>query len=156
MFNFLIFIMFCVAATIHIFVRRKQLKKGEGIDLALLYVLVGGVGVIGAVGFIAHLFFANQVAHMIGWPAGNPFQFEVGCHDGAWALLGFLCLYFRKEFWLATGFGWSFFMLGAAYGHIQQTVIQGDYAPYNFGSILPDLLVPIVILTLLFIKMRRS
>ena len=23
-------------------------------------------------------------------------------------------------------------MLGAAYGHIRETVIKGDYAPYNF------------------------
>src|SRR5262245_16892817 len=59
----------------------------------LLYALVLNVGVIGLpLGFIPHVFFPDQAAHLIGWPAGSPFQFEVGFHDGAWGLLGFLCL----------------------------------------------------------------
>jgi hypothetical protein len=37
-----------------------------------------------------------------------------------------------RRFWLATGLGWSLFMLGATYGHIEQTLRAGDYAPYNF------------------------
>jgi hypothetical protein len=30
---------------------------------------------------------------MISWPPGNPFQFEVGVHDGACGVLGFLCIW---------------------------------------------------------------
>ena len=29
-------------------------------------------------------------------------------------------------------------MLGAAYGHIRETVMRGDYAPYNFFTIFSD------------------
>ncbi len=61
---------------------------------------------------------ADEAAKMIGWPAGNPFQFEVGLHDGAWGLLGFLCVFIGGGFWVATALGWSFFLLGAAYGHV--------------------------------------
>ena len=66
------------------------------------------------------------------------FQLEVGFHDGAWGILGFLCIWIGGLFWLASGLGWSFFMLGATYGHIRETVMRGDYAPYNFFTMFSD------------------
>jgi hypothetical protein len=77
-------------------------------------------------GFIPHVFFADQAAQLIGWPTGSPFEFEVGFHDGGWGLLGLLCLWIGGRFWLATGLGWSFFMLGATYIHIVHTVREGN------------------------------
>ena len=79
------------------------------------------------------------------------FQLEVGFHDGAWGILGFLCIWIGGLFWLATGLGWSFFMLGATYGHIRETVIRGDYAPYNFFTIFSDGFIGIWILVLLYL-----
>lgn len=156
MINNLILLITAILATIHITIKRKVLNKGQIIDLYLLYFLVGGVGIIGGIGFIGHVFYPNQVARMIGWPLGSPFQLEVGFHDGAWALLGFLCLYFRGNFWTATAIGWSFFMLGATYGHIKQTIVHGNFEPYNYGIILPDFLVPLILLTLLVLKYRNQ
>ncbi|HEV3242395.1 MAG TPA: DUF6790 family protein, partial [Methyloceanibacter sp.] len=44
--------------------------------LLLLYALAFGLGVIGLLlGFIPHVFFADQAAHLIGWPPGSPFRF---------------------------------------------------------------------------------
>ena len=109
-----------------------------------------GVGVIGLpMGFIPHVFFPDQTAEPIGWADRSPFQFEVGLYDGAWGVLGFLASGSAALFWLATGLGWSFFMLGAAYGHIRETVIRGDYAPYNFFTMFSDGFIGIWILVLL-------
>ncbi len=125
------------------------------IRLLLLYALVLDVGVVGLVfGFIPHVFFADQTARMIGWPTGSPFQFEVGIHDGAWGLLGFLCLWIGGSFWTATGLGWSVFMLGATYGHIDQTLRAGDFAPYNFLTIFSDGFTAIWLLVLLYLHRR--
>ncbi len=154
MLNNIIILLAALIATIHIFIRRNTLTKSSIINLYLLYFLVAGVGIVGGIGFIGHVFFANQIAEMIGWPTGSPFQFEVGFHDGAWALLGFLCIFIRGNFWLATGIGWSFFMFGAAYGHIREAVLNGNFAPYNTGIILPDLLIPVLLLSLLFLQHR--
>ena len=87
-------------------------------------------------GFIPHIFFPDQAAALIGWPPGSPFQLEVGFH--AWGLLGFLSIWIDGSFWLATGLGSSFFMLGATYGHLHQTLSSGNYAPYNFLTIFSD------------------
>jgi hypothetical protein len=81
------------------------------IHILLLYALVLGVGVIGLpLGFVPHVFFPDKAAELIGW-APSPFQLEVGFHDGAWGILCFLCIWIGGLFWLATGLGWSFFML---------------------------------------------
>jgi hypothetical protein len=157
MINNIVLLITAIIATIHILMYRKELNKSQVIEVYLLYFLFSGVGIIGAISSIGHIFYSDQVARMIGWPSGNPFQFEVGLHDGAWALLGFLCLYFRKIwFWTATVIGWSFFLLGAAYGHIREMIISGNYAPYNAGMILPDILVPIILIILLILKFRAK
>jgi hypothetical protein len=68
-----------------------RVQQGSVVHILLLYALVLGVGVIGLpLGFIPHVFFPDYAAQSIGWPTGSPFQFEVGVHDGAWGVLGFL------------------------------------------------------------------
>jgi uncharacterized protein DUF6790 len=139
---------------IHLFVSREPRTKLRVIQVLLLYALVVGVGVIGLLfGFIPHVFFPEQAAKMIGWPV-SPFQFEVGVHDGAWGVLGFLCIWIGGTFWLATGLGWALFMLGAAYGHIHQVMKTGDFAPYNFLTIFSDGFIGIWLLVLLFLYWR--
>lgn len=152
MLNNIILIIATLLATIHVYRHRQTMKQTDIINTFLLYYLVAGVGVVGTIGFISHVFFANQTAEMIGWPIGSPFQFEVGLHDGAWGLLGFLCIFIRGNFWDATGIGWSFFMLGAAYGHIYQMIVHHNDAPYNAGIIIPDLLIPVILLSLLTLR----
>jgi len=140
---------------IHLGLSRRPRTRGRVIHLLLLYALVLDVGVMCLPrGFIPHVFFADQAARLIGWPPGSPFQFEVGIHDGAWGLLGFLCLWIGGSFWLATGLGWSVFMLGATYGHLDQTLREGDYAPYNFLTIFSDGFIAIWLLLLLYLYWR--
>jgi len=139
----------------HLFISREPRTRLRVVKILLLYALVLGVGVIGLpLGFIPHVFFADETARMIGWPPGSPFQFEVGVHDGAWGVLGFLCIFIGGTFWLATGLGWALFMLGATYGHIHQMVKEGNYAPYNFFTIFSDGFIGIWLLVLLFLYWR--
>jgi hypothetical protein len=142
---------------LHLFVSKVPRTKLRVIHILLLYALVLGVGVIGLpLGFIPHVFFANETARAIGWPTGSPFQFEVGVHDGAWGVLGFLCIWIGGTFWLATGLGWALFMLGATYGHIRDTVLEGNYAPYNFLTIFSDGFIALWLLVLLWLYWRAG
>ncbi len=143
-----------VLALIHLGIKKDTLTREGIIDLFLLYFLVFSAGVQGVISFVGNIFFADQVATMMGWPLGSPFQYEVGMSHGAWALLGFLCIRWHTAFWLATGLGYSFFLLGTAVDHIRQMIYAGDYAAHNTGVILPDVLVPIVLLTLLYMKFK--
>jgi hypothetical protein len=140
---------------LHVMLRAVPRTREGVIHLLLLYALVLDVGVIGFLfGFVPHVFFPNQAADLIGWPRGSPFQFEVGVHDGAWGILGFLCIWLGGLFWTATGVGWSLFMLGVAFGHIVQTLREGNFAPYNFLTIFSDGFVGVWLLLLLALRHR--
>jgi hypothetical protein len=140
---------------LHLGLSKQPRTRSRVIHLLLLYALVLDVGVMGLfLGFFPNVFFADQAARLIGWPAGSPFEFEVGFHDGAWGLLGFLCLRIGGTFWPATGLGWSFFMFGATYIHIDQTVYEGNYAPYNFLTIFSDGFITVWLLILLYLYHR--
>lgn len=131
---------------------KKQFKSRKiVIETFLLYWLFVMVGLISMYAFIGHAFFSNRVAEFIGWPTGNPFQLEIAVANLAFGILGFLCIWFRGNFWTATIFGYSIFLLGAAVVHIRDIFINHNLAPGNAGIVLYlDILVPIVLLCLWF------
>src|SRR5690349_16564448 len=87
----------------HLYLSNLPRTKLRVTGMLLLYALVLNVGVIGfPLGFIPHVFFPAWASQQIGW-AQSPFEFEVGFHDGAWGILGFLCIWIGGGFWLATG-----------------------------------------------------
>lgn len=144
-------------AIIHLLVSRQPKSRRTVIDTFLLYALVFNVGGVGLIfGFVPHVFFADRAAEAIGWATGSHFQFEVGLHDGAWGVLGILCIWIRDNFWLATGLGWSLFMLGAAYGHLHDTIVSANFAPNNFLMIFVDALVAVILLVLLALRHRAA
>jgi hypothetical protein len=51
---------------------------------------------------------------------------------------------------------WSVFMLGATYGHIYQTLREGNYAPYNFLTIFSDGFIALWLLGLLYLYYRSG
>lgn len=141
---------------VHLTLSKEPRTRLRVISLLLLYSLVLNVGVIGfPLGFIPHVFFPDWASAQIGW-SPSPFEFEVGFHDGAWGILGFLCIWIGGGFWLATGLGWSFFILGAAYLHLYHVVQNGDYAPYNFITMFSDAFIGVWLLVLLYLYWREG
>jgi len=128
---------------LHLVVAKGPWTRRNVLRLLLVYAFVLDVGAVGFVfGFIPHVFFADAAAKLIGWAPGSPFQFEGGLHDGAWGILGFFCVFIGGGFWLATALGWSFFMFGAAYGHVHQLPVEGNFAPYNLMPAFTDTFIP--------------
>ena len=155
MVGFVFIVLSVVGALIHLSMSKQPKTRQTVVDVLLLYSLVFNVGGVGFFfGFIPHVFFPDRAAEAIGWASGSPFQYEVGFHDGAWGILGFLSIWIRGRFWLATGIGWSFFLLGAAYGHLHDTIVNANYAPNNFLMIFVDSIIPLVLLTLFYLKHR--
>lgn len=125
------------------------LRGAPVVETLLLSFLVVTVGLQGVWGFLGHYFKADEIADYIGWPAGNPFQTEVAFANLAFAVLGLLCIPFRSGFWLATAFGVSVFLLGAASVHVREMREHDNFNLGNAGSIfLTDVLTPIALLAL--------
>ena len=126
----------------------------EKLFLTVVFLDVGIGGVF--FGFIPHVFYSDIIADKIGWPKGSPFQLEVGYHNGCWGLLGLLSAWFRGGFALAAAIGWSTFLLCAGWGHLRETIVNNNYAPYNFQFIAGDFLPAVTLLVLSYLYCKHS
>jgi hypothetical protein len=146
-----------ISAILHLVISKKKRNLLRIIEIFLLYMLFIMVGFGSLWAFMGHAFFGDRIAYYIGWKPGSPFQLEVAFANLAFGVLGILCMWFRKEFWLAVVIGLSVFYWGSAYGHIYEKIVNNNYAPGNVGTpIFFDIIVPIVLLTLLFSYRRLS
>lgn len=137
-------------ALIHLFLSKKERTKNRIFEIFLLWFLVIMVGFGSLFAFFGHVFMADMVAKMIGWPTGSPFQFEVGIANLSYGILGILCWKLRDNFWTATIIAISIFYLGDSYIHIMNIIQLGNMAPGNAGfALYNDILLPIILITLL-------
>jgi hypothetical protein len=141
---------------IHLGLAKKPLSTGKVVEVTLLYLLLFYVGAGGLMGALGHTIRAQETALGIGWQPGSPFQFEIGMANLAFGVLGILCIWQRGGFWTATGIGFAVFLLGCAYGHVRETMMHNNYAPYNAGAgiFFSDAVIPVIILALLWVRAR--
>ena len=147
-----------ICCMISVIRHRKDLSAHKVVDISLFYLLLINVGLTGLWAFFGHAFMADRVAASIGWATGSPFQFEVAVANLAFGVLGVLCIFFKDGFWLATGIGYSVFLFGAAFGHIRDILVAGNFAANNAGPVLyiGDIAIPLLILVLLAIKWKMK
>jgi hypothetical protein len=135
-----------VPAAIHMWAARYG-DRSHRSQIVLMYIL-GVSGAIGMSNVVLHTVFAGAVASSIGWPAGNPFQMEVGFANGAIGLVGFAC-FWRYDFWLPAIIAKSVFAWGAGLTHVLDGIKTGNVATNNVGPILAwDFLLPVVMIAL--------
>lgn len=133
---YLFLIIAVIGPIVQLLLSKAPRTKNRVFELFLVWFLFMMVGISSIWAFMGHVFFANEVAAIIGWPPGSPFQFEVGIANLAFGVLGLLSLKIRENFWVATVIGFSVFYLGAAYGHIINIIETGNMAPGNAGFAL--------------------
>jgi len=133
-----------IGALIHLFISKQPRTSRRVVEVFLLYFLVIAFGLGSLFGAFGHIFYADQVAKDIGWPAGSPFQFEVGAANLGIGIAGILCIWFRRGFWASTAITAGTFYFLDGIGHIRETQ-AGDHAAYNAGATLyVDFIIPIV------------
>jgi hypothetical protein len=139
-----------IAALLNLFLSKTPKTVNRVFEVFLVWFLFIMVGIGSIWAFIGHVFLSDLIAATIGWPAGNPFQLEVGVANLSYGILGLLCLKFRDNFLLATVIAVSVFYLGAAYIHITNIMQTGNLAPGNAGyALIIDILVPIILICLM-------
>jgi hypothetical protein len=150
-------VMALLAGFVHVAIQKQPRTKQRVAEVLLLYLFVFPVGLGGLISFLGHTFRAASTAASIGWPAHNPFQYEVAVANLAFGILGICCAWVRGGFRMATAIGWSIFILGAGCVHVHQIRAGQPFAPGNAGAMLYyNFLVPVLVLALIGVRERRA
>ena len=136
--------------------------RGQGrdragvVELFLLSFIVIGVGCQGILVGLNQIFNPAEVADYVGWPE-SPFISELGYMNLIFGLLAVGCIWVRGSWWLATGLGYSAFLLLAAFGHIRDVIEEGNFSIGNVGPTLwADIVIPVAILALFYYQHHLS
>ncbi|HTQ01411.1 MAG TPA: DUF6790 family protein [Casimicrobiaceae bacterium] len=125
-------------------------------EALLRWFLFFSIGASMLYNFVAHVFFGEMAARMIGW-ADSPFQVEVGLASLGFAVVGFIAFRGGWQVRLAAIVGPACFLVGAGVGHLYQIAKTHNMAPGNAGSILyTDFLIPLVGFMLLWLAHRSA
>ena len=132
----------------HILLDRQVSTTTRRIELALMYLLAISVGANGIGGAFGHLFLSDLVAEGIGWPAGSPFQLEMGYANLAVGILGVMAISRRDGFRTAAILATTIIGAGATVVHLQDIVAHGNLSPGNTIQNVSNLLDPILLISL--------
>lgn len=146
-----------IAAIAYRLIDKQPRTRHRVIEVFLLSFLVISVGIASLIGFVGHVFLADRIAVEIGWAIGSPFEQEVAFANLAIGFLGITCIWLRGNYWIATVIAATTFLWGAAYGHIMDIIVHGNYASGNAGGALyDDILVPLITIVLLAAYMQTA
>ncbi len=138
-----------------VWTRTQGLSMERIVCICLQNILFVQWGIGGIFVALPHIVSPDSIANFIGWPAGSPFQLELGFASLGIAILGVLSLWLRGNFWIAPVVAQSTFLLGAASIHIQDMREHGNFAAGNAGPVLfYDIFIPLVALILLVIHLK--
>lgn len=154
-FTLTLFVFSILFAGLALWLTSKPLNKSKLIDILFSYFLLFNIGFSYLYNFVMHVFFGDMAAAFIGW-AQSPFQLEVGFASLGFGVVGIYSFWGSLGFRAATILAPSFFLWGAAGGHIYQMIVAGNFAPGNAGIIFwSDIFIPIIGLTLLCLQYRN-
>lgn len=147
-----------ILSSLHTFIAKRKDANKTFLPILLPYLIFFNVGCMGLLGFYGHTFMADEIAKLIGWPTGSPFQTEIAVANLSYGVVGILSPLMQRPFWYATVIGNAVFLLGALSVHIHQYFAFGNTDPLNIGIFVwvDDLLIPALLLTISFMLSRQA
>ena len=144
-----------IAAWEHIKVKNIS-KDYERIDTFLWYFVVINCGFGSIRNFVGHFFMSDIVAKSIGWETGSHFQIELAFFHLGVGIAALGSIWFRKNLVEGIAVIRIVFLLGAAYVHLKDIIVNSNFSPSNTGVVLAgDLLIPMILIYFLILKYKH-
>lgn len=140
----------------HISLDKQARTPARRIELFIVYLLAISVGANGLGGAFGHLFLSDLIAEGIGWPAGSPFQLEMGFANLMIGMLGVMAIGRRDGFRTATILATTILGVGATIVHIWDIAATGNLSPGNTIQNLGNLLDPVLLISLTWLASRTT
>lgn len=150
-------LMMLVLSLIIVFINlAMDMKETSGYEITFRWFVLFAFGMTSFYAFIMHTFFPSIASAAIGWQT-NPFEYEVGMANLAFAVIGISSFSASYGFRIATVTAASVWLWGDAIGHIRQMMVNHNYTVGNAGSwFWLDLILPVILIVcILNLKPKR-
>jgi hypothetical protein len=128
-----------VSAIIHLFVTGFPENKSEISSILLLHQFIVTFGLVGVIGFIVNIVFAESTAKKLGWPGGL-FQIKYGFSQFGLGVMGIMAIWFGGTFWLGVIVSMYIYGLSGLWSHTQIMVENKKADADSIGNIVMCLL----------------
>jgi len=145
-----------VLAGVVLLVDKSINTRERKIETFLIFLFALGVAGSGISGFFGHLFLSDQVAEAVGWPAGSPFQLEMGFANLILGVLGIVAVGRRDGFREATVIAVTILGFGATIVHIIDIIGTGNLAPGNTIQNFANVVRPLLLIGFLIASRRAE
>ena len=135
---------------------KQSRTPARRIELFIMFLLAISVGANGLSGAFGHLFLSDLIAEGVGWPAGSPFQLEMGFANLLVGVLGLLAIGRRDGMRTAAIIATTILGLGATSVHLLDIIATGNLAPGNTIQNLGNLLDPVLLIGLTWLAARTT
>jgi hypothetical protein len=143
-------------ASAHMLLDQQARTTARRLELFIVYLLAISVGANGLGGAFGHLFLSDLIAEGVGWPAGSPFQLEMGFANLLVGVLGLMAISRRDGFRTAAILATTILGLGATVVHIMDIATNGNLSPGNTIQNLGNLLDPVLLIGLTWLASRNA
>jgi len=133
-------------AGVVLLIDRTSTSRERKIEVFLIFLFALGVAGSGISSFFGHMFLSDQVAEGVGWPAGSPFQLEMGFANLILGVLGIIAVGRRDGFREATVIAVAILGFGATIVHIIDILETGNLAPGNTIQNFSNLVRPVLLI----------
>lgn len=133
------------------YIPEKKRTKPKIVETFLLYQIVFSLGATSLLAFLGLTFMKEYISAYSGWNNCQWVQLLANVNL-SFAVLGFLSIFYRKDFWMATILGFSIWIFADGITHIYDAFANNNFAEGNIGGVLiTDITIPVILVILLAI-----
>ena len=104
----------------------------------LLYQFVITFGLVGVIGLVVNIIWADNTAQRLGWP-GGPFQIKYGFSQVGLGVMGVLSIWYHGSFWAGTIVTMYIYGLSGLWSHTRVMIQQGEWHAGEAANIVMDI-----------------
>ena len=134
----LLWVLGIISAVIHLLVIGWPSTLSEISHVLLLHQFVVTFGLIGIIGVVVNIVYADKTAKSLGWP-GGPFQIKYGFSQLGLGVMGVLTIWFGGTFWVGALVSMYMYGLSGLWSHTQQMIKHKKFNATEIANLIMDI-----------------
>lgn len=133
----LLWVLGLLTSAVHFFIIGAPKNLSQASTIILLHQFVVTFGLVGVLGCLSNIVYANKTAKMLNWP-GGPFQIKYGFSQIGLGVVGILAIWFRGPFWVGVLVTMYIYGISGFWTHTEEMIKHKKLDRGHLGNLIMD------------------